>query len=96
VQQVIVTAAQMRAASRLDADAARLLRLWLRQSTQNLVRAAACAAGASAGAAVVALLLPAGHPKLAQWATIGGLLAGDLAGSTFVAQVTAAWVAGAE
>lgn len=85
-----MTAAQLRAMGRPDADIVRLVRMWFRKTTQNLVRAAACAAGASAGAAVVALLLPPNHPALAQWATMGGLLFGDYAGSVFVGQVSIA------
>jgi hypothetical protein len=91
VQQAIVTATALR-----GKRVRRPLRLWVRQTTQNMARAAACAAGAAAGAAAVALVLPANHPRLAQWATLAGLVAGDIAGAALVTTATEEWVAEAK
>ena len=60
------------------------LRVWVHHTTYLLVRAAASAAGAAAGAAAVMLLLPADHPRLAQYSVLVGALLGDLAGTTVV------------
>lgn len=68
----------------------------MRQTTQNVARAAACAAGASAGAAAVALVLPRDHPRVAQYATLLALVLGDVAGSAVVQTMTDAWVADAK
>jgi hypothetical protein len=92
VQQVIVTAA----AAKRTGGVQRPLRLLARQTTQNVARAAACCAGASAGAAAVALLLPADRPVLAHWATLFGLLAGDVAGALLVSTLSDDWVAAAK
>jgi hypothetical protein len=98
VQQSLVTYAAVRAAAGDSAAHAprQPLRLWVRQTTQNVARAAACAAGASAGAAVVALVLPRDHPRVAQYATLLALVAGDVAGSVVVQTLTDDWVAEAK
>ena len=49
-----------------------------------------------AGAAAVALLLPADRPSLAHWGTLLGLLAGDVAGAMLVSTITDEWVAEAK
>lgn len=92
VQQAIVTFA----ATQRQGGSRRPMRLLARQTTQNIARAAACCAGASAGAAAVALLLPAERPVLAHWATLLGLLAGDVAGALLVSTLTDEWVAAAK
>lgn len=63
------------------------LRTWVHHTTYLLVRAAASSAGAAAGAAAVMLILPAGHPKLAQWSVLVGGLVGDLLGTSVVGRL---------
>ena len=94
VQQSIVTGFALRRA--VGGNRGAQLRLWVRQTTQNVARAAACAAGASAGAAAVALVLPRDHPRVAQYATLMALILGDVAGSAVVQTMTDAWVADAK
>jgi len=90
VQQVII----IDSAVRLQPGRARKSRKSaLRETVQNLVRAVASCAGASAGAAAIAFLLPPDSKSKAQWPLQAGVLVGDFSASWLVSYFTDAWVA---
>jgi hypothetical protein len=65
----------------------------LRQTAQNMFRAVAVCAGASAGAAAIVFLRPPDSKSTAQWPTQIGIIAGDLSASWLVSFFTDTWVA---
>ena len=65
----------------------------LRETAQNMLRAVASCAGASAGAAAVVFLRLPDSKSTAQWPVHVGMTAGDLVASLLVSYLTDAWVA---
>ena len=63
----------------------------LRMTVQNVLRAVASCAGASAGAAAMVFLWPPGASS-GQWRTHFGIAVGDVAANTLVTHLTDAWV----
>jgi hypothetical protein len=80
VQETILTVAHLRSPEPVAG-------LWLRQTTQNLMRAAGGVAGAAAGAAVAAALVPAGCEKAMGRSTLVAVVVGELAGSLLISQM---------
>ncbi len=65
----------------------------LRETAQNMLRAVAVCAGASAGAAAVVFLRPPDSKSTGQWPTQIGIIAGDFSATWLVSYFTDAWVA---